>query len=162
MRKVLFIAPVAALVLGGFASEASAQTTTATATFQVTAINEVSVSGNPAKLIIDSKADIDAGVTDATTTWAITTNDTASVKVTGQIDAAMPTNTSLSVTLAAPATNGTSAGEKALGVTAVDLVTGMSQLNETGLGVTYKFTATQAAAVVDGSRTVTYTVTTAV
>lgn len=153
MRKVLYIAPLAALVFGGFASEATGQT--ATATYQVTAINEVSVSGNPS-LLIDAASEL-SGVTNNTTTWAVTTNETGK-KVTGKIDTAMPTGVTLEVNLTAPG-GATSAGSKALGIAEVNLVTGITTLEASGLGVVYTLKATpQAGVVASATKTVTYTI----
>lgn len=159
MRKILYIAPLTVLMVGGLASVAAAQTT-ATATYEVQAINEVSVSGNPAALVINTGAEL-AGVTDATTTWGVTTNETGK-KVTGAINTAMPTGVTLEVSLAAPS-GATSAGSKALGIAAVDLVTGIAQVQATGLGVTYTLKSTPTAGVVaSATKTVTYTITAAV
>lgn len=158
MRRILLIAPAAALMLSAFVSEASAQTATATVTYEVKAVNTVSVSGNPVALIIDTEAEMTNGATDAATTWAVTTNQTGA-KVTGAINTAMPTNTSLEVNLAAPA-GGTSAGSKVLGTLAVDLVTGITQVQSSGLQVTYLFKATPTAGIVASDfKTLTLTIT---
>jgi antitoxin (DNA-binding transcriptional repressor) of toxin-antitoxin stability system len=158
MRKFLLIAPVTGLMLSAFVAEGSAQTATATVTYEVKAVNTVSVSGNPVALIIDTDAEMTSGAADSTTTWAVTTNQTGA-KVTGAIDTAMPTNTTLAVSLAAPAV-GTSAGSKVLGTLAVDLVTGITQVQSTGLAVAYLFKATPTAGVIaSASKTLTLTIT---
>jgi len=154
--KALALATVA-LALAAATGEASAQTQSVT--YSVSAINEMSVSGNPSALAVNTavagSAPTDA--TDAATTWAVTTNQTGT-KVTAAIDLAMPTGVSLKVNLAPP-TGATSAGAVALGTVASDLVTGITKVNESAKTITYTLSATTAAGVVASStRTVTYTV----
>ncbi len=150
------ILSVGILSLNAFAAD----TATQTVTYEVSAINELTVSGNPGALTV-STATAGAApnvVTDATTTYAITTNET-NRKITGSINTAMPTGVTLSATLAAPA-GATSGGKLALGTTAVDLVTGISSLNESGKTITYELSATSAAGVVpSATKTVTLTIT---
>jgi hypothetical protein len=155
MRKIFLTLPLAALILGN-AGEASAQT--ATVTYEVSAINEMSLASSTASLTVSS-ATAGSAPDDATsaTTWAITTNET-STKVTGEIDQAMPTGVTLAAQLAAPA-GATSAGSVGLGIVAADLVTGITALNESGLALDYTLSATAAAGVIaSDTRTVTYTV----
>lgn len=97
--------------------------------------------------------------TDASSaTWAVTTNQTGS-KVSGSIATAMPTGLTLSVNLAAPS-GGTSAGMQPIGITAVDLVTGITQQAAASLAASYKLDATVAAGVVgSATKVVTYTIT---
>lgn len=157
MRKSLSSLPVAALMLAMSAADGAAQTATATATYEVQAINEVSVSGNPGALIINTAAEL-AGVTDATTTWSVTTNQTGA-KVTGAIDTNMPAGLTLKVDLTAPSV-GTSAGAVTLSSVAADLVTGMTEVQGSTLGVTYTLSALPSAGVVaSATKTVTYTIT---
>jgi hypothetical protein len=153
-----FAAVLAAVVLAG--RGAAAQTATQTVNFQVDPINQIAISAPSVSLAVSSAT---AGGTpqstpNATTTWAVTTNQTGA-KVTAALSSAMPTGLTLSVGLAAPA-GATSAGAQALGTTAVDLVTGLTKLNQSGLTVTYTLAATAAAGVVaPASRVVTYTIT---
>jgi hypothetical protein len=130
-----------------------------TITYQVTAINEISVSGNPGALIVNTAVagSQPTAATDATTTYGITTNN-SSKKITGAINTAMPANTSLKVTLAAP-TGGSSAGQVTLTASAQDLVTGIATLAQSGLAISYEFSATLAAGVIASSqKTVTLTI----
>jgi len=145
-----------ALALAAVAGEASAQTQQVS--FSVEPINQMSVSGNPGALTINATTIGSSltSVTDASTTWGITTNQTGT-KVTAAIDEAMPAGVTLRVQLAAP-TGASSAGNVALGTSAADVVTGITKLAEAGKTVTYTLSATAAAGVVSGSRTVTYTV----
>jgi hypothetical protein len=153
--RTAFAALVA--VSAAFAGEASAQTQTVS--FSVAPINEMSVSGNPAALNITAAV---AGsgptsVTDASTTWAITTNQTGT-KVTAALDLAMPAGLTLGLTLGAPS-GATPIADVALGTVAADVVTGITKLNESGKTITYTLSATAAAGVVaSADRTVTYTV----
>lgn len=138
---------------------ASSQTATATATFEVQSVDVIGVSGDPAKLTIVAPAPgaAPAPVTDNSTTWSVTTNGSAR-KVTGEIDVAMPTGVTLEVGLAAP-TGATSLGNVTLTTLAADLVTGITELDESLLGVTYTLSATlDAGAVAESTRTVTYTI----
>ncbi|MBM3477489.1 MAG: hypothetical protein FJX75_29820 [Armatimonadetes bacterium] len=150
---------VSLLALVGSAALA-ANTANQTVTFQVSAINEISVSGNPGALTVSTAtagAEPDQ-VTDASTTYNLTTNGN-NKKITGALDTAMPADVTLKVNLAAP-TGGTSAGDVTLSATAQNLVTGISKKAEGTKGITYKLSATVAAGVVSqATRTVTLTVT---
>ncbi|HEX2080170.1 MAG TPA: hypothetical protein VHG08_20885 [Longimicrobium sp.] len=152
-------AAVLAIAAAAFAAPgAHAQTATQTVSYEVTAINEISVTGSPSLVINDATAG--SGLTSATAsgTYAITTNQT-NRKITAQLDTNMPSGVTLAVTLAAP-TGGTSAGAVSLSTTAQDVVTGVSNANQSGLSIGYTLSATVAAGVVPaGNRTVTYTIT---
>lgn len=149
---------VAALVATG--SAFASDTTTQTVTFEVSAINEISVSGNPGALTVSTATAGSApnAVSDASSSYAITTNET-NRKITAAIDTAMPAGVTLTVSLAAP-TGATSAGAVTLGTVAQDAVTGISTVNESGNTITYGLSATAAAGVqASASRTVTLTIT---
>lgn len=138
---------------------AAAQTATQTVTFQVDPINQISVTGTPSLSITAATAgSAPTSVTATGATYAVTTNQTGA-KITGQIGSAMPSGVTLSVTLGAPS-GATSAGEQALTTSAVDLVTGITKLNASGLSITYGLAATSAAGVITATtRVVTYTIT---
>jgi hypothetical protein len=158
MKSIRYAAALALAASAFGARDASAQTATQTVSYEVAAINEISVAGSPSLVINDATAG--SGLTSATAsgTYAITTNE-ANRKVTAQIDGNMPSGVTLSVTLAAPA-GGTSTGAVALSTTAQDVVTGVSNVNQSGLSIGYTLSATVAAGVVPaGNRTVTYTIT---
>lgn len=148
-----------ALISLTLAGSASAQTATQTVTFAVNAINQIAFSGSPTLTITTAVAGSDpTSVSDATATWAVTTNQ-SNAKITASIASAMPAGLTLSASLAAP-TGAASLGPKALGTLAVDLVTGVTKQAASGLGVTYTLDATAAAGVVpSGTRVVTYTIT---
>ena len=151
-------AAVAALVVVA-APLAHAQTATQTVTFAVNAINQIAVTGAPSLTITTATAgSAPTSVTDATATWAVTTNQTGA-KITASIATNMPAGLTLSSSLAAP-TGGASAGFQALSTVAADVVTGITKLAQSGLVVTYKLDATAAAGVIaSGTRVVTYTIT---
>jgi len=133
---------------------------TQTVTYQVSAIDELSVSSPAISLTVSTATAGSApdAVTDSSSSYSITTNET-NRKITGQIDTAMPTGVTLAVNLAAP-TGATSTGSTVLSTTAADLVTGISTLNEAGKAITYSLSATSAAGVVSSaSKTVTLTIT---
>lgn len=136
-------------------------TTTQTVTFQVDAINELAVSGNPSLTVNSATAgSAPDAATDASTTWAITTNE-SSKKVAGDIDSAMPTGVTLELDMQAPtqsdgSVTGTSAGALSLGTTGQDLVTGITTAESSGRTLTYTLTATtDAGTVANTTRTVT-------
>jgi hypothetical protein len=71
----------------------------------------------------------------------------------------MPAGLTLFSNLGAP-TGAASVGVMALGTVAVDLVTGITKIAQSGMMVTYSLSATAAAGVVaSSSRIVTYTIT---
>jgi hypothetical protein len=156
MRSTRFAATLILLCFAATAS-ASGQTATQTVTFAVNPIDQISFTGAPSLTISTaSTGGAPASVTDATSSWAITTNQTGA-KVSASIASAMPTNITLSVHLAAPGGATSPAGQTILTTTPVDLVTGITQAAASGLAVTYQLTATAAAAPTSGTRVVTYT-----
>ncbi|MEP6999960.1 MAG: hypothetical protein ABI969_05750 [bacterium] len=135
-----------------------AQTATQTVTFAVNAINQIAFVGTPSLTITTAVAgSAPTSVTDASSTWAVTCNQTGA-KISANIPLAMPAGLTLSANLAAPA-GATSASYQALGTVAVDLVTGITKLAQGSLAATYKLDATAAAGVVTtATRVVTYTI----
>lgn len=150
---------ISGLLIVAAAASASAQTATQTVTFQVDAINQIAVSGTPTLAITAAVAGgAPTTVTSTGNTWAVTTNQ-SNAKITASIGSAMPAGVTLSADLTAPA-GATGAGLVALGTAAVDVVTGITKLNATGLALTYQLDATAAAGVVPSTtRVVTFTIT---
>jgi hypothetical protein len=151
--------PIAAALAVGAARSTMAQTASQTVTFQVTAINQISITGAAPTLIVNSAVAGSAPSTasSAGITWAVTTNQTGA-KINASIPSNMPAGLTLSAALGAPA-GATSTGTQSLTTTAVDLVTGITKLNATGLSLTYSLDATTAAGVVaSGTRVVTFTI----
>jgi hypothetical protein len=149
------------LVFGISSLTMAGNTAQQTVIYEVAAINEISVSGDPGKLMVNSAT---AGsepndTTDNSTTWAITTNQTAR-KITGSINSNMPTNVTLEINLEAPS-GGSGAGDISLSTSDADLVTSIETVAESGLTITYTLSATVAAGVVaEAQKTVTLTLTT--
>ena len=154
-----FARTLAVLAVVALVPAAQAQTATQTVTFQVNAINQIAFVGAPSLTITTATAgSAPTSVTDATSSWAVTTNQTGA-KITASIASNMPTGLTLSSSLVAPAA-ATSAGFLSLSTTAVDLVTGITKLAQGALGVSYRLDATPAAGVVaSATRLVTYTIT---
>ena len=157
MKLIRYAVPALALVVFS-AGKAAAQQATQDVTFEVQAINQIAFTGTPSLVISAATAGGAPTSASANATYAVTTNET-NRKITAEINSAMPAGVTLSVSLAAPA-GGSSAGAVSLGTTAQDVVTGVSTVNASGLGVTYTLQATSAAGVVaSDTRTVTYTIT---
>lgn len=133
----------ATMVLGAvlLSVELGAQTATQEVRFQVTAINQIGVTGGPAPMVISSAVAGSAptSVTASGGSYAITTNE-ANKKITASLDAALPTGVQLEVSLAAPQ-GASSAGEMPLSTAAADLVTGISTLAASALPITYRLSA---------------------
>jgi len=157
MRASLF-APILALTTAVAPALASAQTATQTVTFAVNAINQISATGSPSLTVTTATAGSQpTNATDASSTWAVTTNQTGA-KISASIPTAMPAGLTLSANLVAPA-GATSAGSTALGTVAVDLVTAITKVAQSGMTATYTLSATAAAGVVvSATKVVTYTI----
>lgn len=137
----------------------AATTATSTVTYTIGSINAISVSGNPGTLTINSATAGSSPVaaTDATTTYSVTTNNTP-IKVYGQVATAMPSGTTLTITLVSPS-GGTSAGAVAMTTSQAALVTGIGNIAASSLTITYSLTATLSASQVSAAtNTVTFTI----
>jgi hypothetical protein len=155
-RNVAATLAIAASVFA--AKDASAQTATQTVSYEVAAVDQISVSGSPSLVV--NTATAGSALTSATASgaYAVTTNGT-NRKITASLDSNMPSGVTLTVSLGAPS-NAVSAGTVTLSTTAQDVVTGISTVNESGLSIGYGLSATVAAGVVPaGNKTVTYTIT---
>ena len=152
VRLLSLLLVIAMLGTSGLAL--AADTATQTVTIQVDSVNDISVSADPLPLV----ATATTPATDSSTTYDITTNGTG-LKITGELDAVVPIDTTLTVELVAP-TGATSAGAVALTDMAADLVTGIDTVSEAALGITYEFSALPSAGMVpQETRTVTFTIT---
>jgi hypothetical protein len=157
--KTLRVAAALAITAAAFAvQDASAQTATQTVSYEVAAVDQMSVSGSPSLVI--NAATAGSALTSATAsgTYAITTNGT-SRKITASIDTNMPTGVTLTVALGAP--NGAVAAPAVtLSTTAQDVVTAVTEVTESGLSISYGLSADITAGVVAAAnKTVTYTIT---
>lgn len=155
----LRIAAAFAVAASAFvAAEGQAQTATQTVSYEVTAIDQISVTGSPSLVVSSATAGGAPASATATAQYAITTNGDDRA-ITAQVDSDLPTGVTLTAALEAP-TGATSAGAQALTSTPVVLVSGITALSESNLDITYGLSATVAAGVVPaGNRTVTFTVT---
>jgi hypothetical protein len=158
--KLLYLlAPLWCMAVWSGGHLQAATTATATITYSVQAIDTIAVSGNPAALSISSAV---AGSnpnssTDTTTTYAITTNSSVARAIQGSLSGAMPTGLTLKVSMQAP-TGGTSAGSVTMTTSNANLVTGITQVAQGSLQITYTLQATPTASVVSNATvTVTYT-----
>ena len=131
------------------AASLSAQTATQNVTFQVDAINQISVAGSPSLVINTATAVSNPTQASAAATWAVTTNQSGA-KITASINSAMPAGLTLQVNMTAPA-GGSSAGAQTLTTTAVDVVTGITKLAQSGIAIGYTLDATPAAGVVSST-----------
>lgn len=159
-KKALTIILTMALVLGVYGVAHADNTATQTVNFEVTAINAISVSGNPTTLTINTAT---AGAmpnpaTDSSTTYAVTTNGTTK-KITAKIDSDMPTDLDLKVFLNAP--TGASASGGSLTTAELDVVTGIGPVVASGLTILYELHPANNTmpAPTSGTKTVTFTLT---
>ncbi|HYW10612.1 MAG TPA: hypothetical protein VE871_01615 [Longimicrobium sp.] len=157
--KALQIAASLAIAASVFAArDGSAQTATQTVSYEVAAVDQISVSGSPSLVVNTATAGSGLTSASASGTYAVTTNGTGR-KITASLDTNMPSGVTLTVSLGAP-TGATSAGTVTLSTTAQDVVTGITTVNQSGLSIGYGLSATVAAGVVPaGNKTVTYTIT---
>ncbi len=143
-------------------SWAADDTATQTVGYEVQEIALIDVSGSPAAMTITAApaGQAPTPVTDATTTYSITNNaGTDSKKITAAINTDMPTGVTLEVELEAP-TGGSSSGKVVLSDEALPVVTGIDNVSEAGMIITYTLSATAAAGkVTSASKTVTFTIT---
>ena len=97
------VLPIAAALSIGFARIAVSQTATQTVTFQVTAINQISITGAAPTLIVNTATagSAPSTATSSGITWAVTTNQTGA-KINASIPTAMPAGLTLSANMGAP------------------------------------------------------------
>ena len=140
-----------------------AATATQTLTYQVAAINELTVSGSPGPLIINtaSAGSEPALVTDASTTYAITTNGgNNSRKITAQLDSDMPPGLTLCITLFGPTGADTPPTDVILTTAPADVVICINSVAQSGLTITYTLSAAVTVGVVNpATRIVTLIIT---
>lgn len=159
--KTLKILAIAILFFFGVTGTASSQTANQVVTIVVANINVISVSSGSLTLTINTATPGSApsDAVDSATSYSVTTNGSA-IKITASLGSAYASGISLALNLGAPS-GATSAGSTVLTTTAQDLVTGISSLNESTLGITYTASATTAAAPngAGAAQTVTLTIT---
>ena len=137
---------------------ACAQTATQVVRFEVSAINQIGVTGSTAPLAITT-ATAGSSLTSVTaggSSLAVTTNE-SNKKITASLDQALPAGVTLEVTLPAPS-GASSLSYVALTTSGSDLVTGISATNAVSLPLTYRLSATPQASIGTQTRTITYTI----
>ena len=137
---------------------AGAQTATQVVRFEVNAINQIGVSGNPSPMVINSATagSAPASVVSSGTSYAVTTNE-ANKKITVAVDQPLPAGVTLEISLAAPS-GASSANYVQLGTAASDVVTGISSTTASSLPISYRLSATPAVQMSAQARTVTFTI----
>ena len=165
MKKSIVITAI--LVLSAFAFQASFAQATATQnlTLAVNTVYKIATSGNPGALTISTgTAGTDAltSVSDASTTYSITQNFANTVKITANLDAALPAGYMLQLNLAS--TKGTSAGtvdiSNATSGSALNVVTAINKGADAGQSIGYTFSANASAGTLSSTaKVVTLTLT---
>lgn len=132
----------------------ASNTANVTVTINILAESDISFSGNPAAFNVTPG---NSPQTNNSTTYGVITNQ-SSQKVSALYSPALPSGISLAVNLAAP-TGATSLGSITLSTSSQNLVTGITQVNQSGLTVTYSVSVTPTATVASSIQTtITYTI----
>jgi len=158
--KHLFSIALIWSTLPALISAATSATQVLTLTVPISA--SISVSSGAVTIPILSLSSGAGSATDSSSTYTATsTADMGTLRITGQIDTAMPTNSTLSANLAAKV--GTSSGTTLLSTTAANLVTaidGSTGFTDANRAITLTFAVSPGyASGASLTRTVTYTIT---
>jgi hypothetical protein len=150
MKKSIVITAIVALSAFAFQASFAQASATQNLTLAVNTIYKIATSGNPGALTISTgTAGTDAltAVSDASTTYSITQNFGATVKITANLDAVLPAGYALSINLASA--KGTSAGtvdiSNATSASALSVVTAIAKGADAGKAITYTFSANASA-----------------
>jgi len=162
MKKSLLTLGVA-LMSFALVQDASAQTATQAVSLSVSKVYRIAITGaatiNMAISAGVAGTDALTAVSDATTTYAITQNNSAATKITANLDAAMPKG-KLNILVAS--TKGTTAGtvdiSAATSASALNVVTAIAMGAESGKSITYTFSANASEGLFSAAKTVTLTV----
>jgi hypothetical protein len=162
MKKSIVTFAVAMMSLA-MVQSASAQTATQALSLSVSKVYRIAITGAATiNLAINAGvAGTDAltPVSDATTSYAITQNNSAATKITANLDAVMAKG-KLQINLAS--TKGTTAGtvdiSNATAASAVNVVTAIALGAESGKAITYTFSANASEGLFSAAKTVTLTV----
>ena len=158
MRKIFSMTAIA-VSLAFVVPTSSAQTTaTADVTIEVLAVSQLSVSGDPSTLTLDTIVGASfTAATNAATTYSFAHNSATNQQITGILDATYSGAVTLDVLLEEPAAGGTQS-TVTLSTTAQVLMTGIPAASETGLSITYTANAPSSQAPVTAeTNTVTFT-----
>ena len=161
MKKSLLTLGVA-LMSFALIQDASAQTATQAVSLSVSKVYKIAITGGTITLAINAGvAGTDAltPVSDATSRYAITQNNSAATKITANLDAAMPKG---HLTIALVSSLGTTAGTvditSATSGSALNVVSAIAMGAETGKSITYTFSALASEGLFTAAKTVTLTV----
>jgi hypothetical protein len=165
MKKTLMTLFVGAMSVALVQTLRAQATATQTLTLAVNAVYKISTSGNPSPLSITTGtagSDNLTPVTENSTTYSITQNYGNTVKITANLDAALPAGYTLNLALGS--TKGTSAGSvdisNATSGSAVNVVTGIQKGADASQPITYTFSALASAGTLTSTaKTVTLTLT---
>ncbi len=165
MKKLTMILATGALSVMIIASARAQATATQSLTLAVNSVFKIATSGNPAPLtIVSGTAGSDnlTPVSDNSTTYSITQNFGNTVKITANLNTALPVGYTLQIALAS--TKGTSAGTLDISNTAsgsaVDVVTAVQRGADAGQSIGYTFSALASAGTLSSTtKTVTLTLT---
>ena len=165
MKKSAIVA--ATLALSAFVFQASFAQANATQnlTLAVNAIYKLATSGNPGAMTITTgTAGTDAltSVSDNSTTYSLTQNFASTVKITANLDAALPAGYALQINLAS--SKGTSVGavdiSNATSGSALSVVTAIAKGADAGQSIGYTFSANASAGTLSSTaKVVTLTLT---
>lgn len=150
----------AAISMGISGSALATNTDTQTVNFEVSAINELTLGAAVTLTVNSATAGSQPNAATDSSDYALTTNGTGK-KITAAIDTVMGTGLTLTVNVTAPS-GGTSAGvvDISNATTAVDVVSGITQVTGSAIAIDYSLAATVDAGVVAAaSKTATYTIT---
>jgi hypothetical protein len=161
MKKSIVV--LAAMMSLALVQNASAQTATQALSLSVSKVYRIAITGaatiNMAINAGVAGTDALTPVTDATTSYAITQNNSAATKITANLDAVMAKG-KLQINLAS--TKGLSAGtvdiSNATSASAVNVVTAIALGAEAGKNITYTFSANASDGLFTAAKTVTLTV----
>ena len=155
MKKFFTIA----LIAFAFTTSASAQSNKSSqqVSINVAEIAVISVQGQINMTINSAVAGQAPDAATASATYAVTTNG-KNKKISAKLDRDMGRGLTLFATMDAPS-KARSAGKVELSTRSVDLVSKISNVNESGLGLTYEAVATVDAQPDTYVRTITYTIT---
>ena len=159
---ILMMAALSSLFVQSVFGQATA---TQNVTLSVGTVYKIATSGNPSPMTISTgTAGVDAltSVSDNSTTYSITQNFGNTVKVTANLDAALPSGYTLQMNLGS--TKGTSAGtvdiSNATSGSAVNVITAIQRGADAGQAISYTFTANASAGTLSSTaKVVTLTLT---
>ncbi len=162
--SILIVVTLCAVCAGTSFAQAAA---TQTVNLAVNSVQKIAISGGAVTLTITNGtagSNVLTPVSDASTSYSITHNSSTALRITANLDAALPAGYTLQINLAPGTGMGTSAGtvdiSNATAASAVAVVTAIPKGADAGRAVTYTFGAIASAGVLSATvKTVTLTLT---